>query len=76
VNAIAPGFHFTEMTDDLRGTCFEDAVQKRTPAGRWSTPDDLVGAALFLASPASDYVTGGVLTVDGGLSASDGIDRS
>jgi NAD(P)-dependent dehydrogenase (short-subunit alcohol dehydrogenase family) len=64
------------MTDDLRGTRFEDAVQKRTPAGRWGVPDDLVGAALFLASPASDYVTGAVLTVDGGLSASDGIDRS
>lgn len=67
VNAIAPGYMETDNTTKLR----EDAVRskqilERIPAGRWGTPDDLKGAAVFLASPASDYVTGTVLAVDGG----------
>jgi NAD(P)-dependent dehydrogenase (short-subunit alcohol dehydrogenase family) len=74
VNAIAPGWHHTEMTD-ARGSAFDEAVKRRTPAGRWGEPRDVVGAAIFLASPASDYVTGSVITVDGGYFASDGLDR-
>ncbi len=67
VNAIAPGYIRTNMTRVL----FEDpvrqrAIQDRIPAGRWGSPSDVVGAALFLASPASDYVNGHVLAVDGG----------
>jgi NAD(P)-dependent dehydrogenase (short-subunit alcohol dehydrogenase family) len=75
VNAIAPGYHFTEMVEELRGTAFEEAVRRRTPAGRWGEPNDLVGAAVFLASPASDFISGAVITVDGGYLASDGLDR-
>jgi len=75
VNAIAPGYHLTEMVDDVRGTPFEEAVRRRTPAGRWGEPNDVAGAAVFLASPASDFVTGAVITVDGGYFASDGLDR-
>jgi 2-deoxy-D-gluconate 3-dehydrogenase len=74
VNAIAPGWHNTAMTDG-RGSRFDEAVGRRTPAGRWGDPDDLVGAAVFLASPASDFIAGTVLTVDGGYFASDGLDR-
>jgi 2-deoxy-D-gluconate 3-dehydrogenase len=67
VNAIAPGYIATENTKALR----EDPVRSpailgRIPAGRWGVPEDLVGAAVFLASPASDYVHGEILTVDGG----------
>lgn len=67
VNAIAPGYIATDNTRALR----EDPDRSRTildriPAGRWGTPDDLAGATLFLASPASDYVSGIVLPVDGG----------
>jgi 2-deoxy-D-gluconate 3-dehydrogenase len=75
VNAIAPGYHLTEIVEDVRGTPFEEAVRRRTPAGRWGEPNDLVGAAIFLASAASDYISGTVLTVDGGYVASDGLDR-
>jgi 2-deoxy-D-gluconate 3-dehydrogenase len=67
VNAIAPGYMATNNTKALR----EDPVRSksildRIPAGRWGTPEDLQGAAVFLASPASDYVNGHVLVVDGG----------
>ena len=67
VNAIAPGYMATNNTRPLR----EDPIRSQTildriPAGRWGTPDDLRGAAIFLASSASDYVTGHVLVVDGG----------
>jgi 2-deoxy-D-gluconate 3-dehydrogenase len=75
VNAIAPGYYFTEISEELRGSKFEEAVKRRTPMGRWGEPDDLVGAAVFLASPASDFITGVVLNVDGGYLASDGVDR-
>jgi len=76
VNAIAPGWYFTEMTEELRGTPFDQAVRRRAPAGRWGETRDLVGACLFLASAASDYVSGIVIPVDGGYAASDGLDRS
>jgi 2-dehydro-3-deoxy-D-gluconate 5-dehydrogenase len=67
VNAIAPGYIATDNTEPLRtDSARYDAILQRIPAGRWGTPEDLKGAAVFLASPASDYVHGTVLTVDGG----------
>lgn len=67
VNAIAPGYMDTDNTEALRSNP-ERARQilERIPAGRWGRPEDLAGAAVFLASPASDYVHGHVLVVDGG----------
>ncbi|HUC67616.1 MAG TPA: glucose 1-dehydrogenase [Stellaceae bacterium] len=75
VNAIVPGWYFTEMTEELRGTAFEQSVVRRTPAGRWGDGRDLVGTCLYLASAASDYVSGAVIAVDGGYTASDGLER-
>ena len=75
VNAIAPGWIFTEMNDDARGTSFERAVVRRTPIGRWGSTQELIGACVYLASDASGYVTGSCLTVDGGYTASDGLGR-
>ena len=46
-----------------------ERILRRTPAGRWGTPEDLAGVAVFLAGPASDFVTGAALAVDGGFSA-------
>jgi len=70
VNAIAPGFFRTEMNTALTSNAeFTAWVEKRTPAGRWAEPHELAGAAVFLASPASRFVTGQVLYVDGGFTA-------
>jgi len=67
VNAIAPGYFETNNTAPLRGDANRaPAILARIPAGRWGVPDDLAGAAVFLASAASDYVHGIVLPVDGG----------
>ena len=67
VNAIAPGYFATENTAALRADETRNRqILERIPAGRWGQPEDLTGAAVFLASPASDYVTGTVLVVDGG----------
>lgn len=67
VNAIAPGYIATRTTDPLRADPARGAdILRRIPAGRWGTPQDLSGAAVFLASAASDYVSGHVLAVDGG----------
>lgn len=67
VNAIAPGYFATTNTEALQADPVRNRqILDRIPAGRWGTPRDLSGAAVFLASPASDYVTGTVLTVDGG----------
>jgi 2-dehydro-3-deoxy-D-gluconate 5-dehydrogenase len=67
VNAIAPGYMETDNTTALRADAARSRqILERIPAGRWGTPDDLVGAAIFLASPASAYVNGHVLAVDGG----------
>ena len=67
VNAIGPGYFITEMTADrARDKKFDAWVKLRTPAGRWGKPRELAGAAVFLASKASDFVTGQILYVDGG----------
>jgi len=67
VNAVAPGYVETANTEALRQDPARAAqILARIPAGRWATPDDVAGAAVFLASGASDYVHGHVLVVDGG----------
>ena len=67
VNAIAPGYMETDNTAALRADPVRDRqILERIPAGRWGVADDLATAVLFLASPASSYVTGVVLPVDGG----------
>jgi len=67
VNAIAPGYIATDNTAPLRADPVRNqAILARIPAGRWGAPADLAGAAVFLASPASDYVHGSILVVDGG----------
>jgi 2-deoxy-D-gluconate 3-dehydrogenase len=67
VNAIAPGYISTDNTQALRDDPDRNAgILARIPAGRWGRPDDLTGAAVFLASAASDYVHGTILAVDGG----------
>src|SRR5215207_3618504 len=67
VNAIAPGYMETDNTAALRADASRHRqITERIPAGRWGTPEDLAGAAIFLASSASDYVNGHVLVVDGG----------
>jgi NAD(P)-dependent dehydrogenase (short-subunit alcohol dehydrogenase family) len=71
VNVISPGWIDTEMTEDVRA--YEKANQfamARTPMRRWGTPEDFEGPAVFLASRASEFMTGSELTVDGGFGAS------
>ena len=70
-NAILPGWIDTELTAGARQQLpgLDEAVQARTPEGRWGVPQDLGGAAVFLASSASDFVTGTTLLVDGGFAA-------
>ena len=67
VNAITPGYIATNNTTALReDEARNRQIMVRIPAGRLGIPEDIAGAAVFLASPASDYVTGHVLAVDGG----------
>jgi 2-dehydro-3-deoxy-D-gluconate 5-dehydrogenase len=70
VNAVLPGWIDSALTRrarrDIQG--LEERVTARTPAGRWGTPDDFAGIAVFLASRASDFITGAAITVDGGYS--------
>lgn len=67
VNAIAPGYFRTDNTQALQDNPERNQdIEKRIPAGKWGEPEQLVGAAVFLATPASDYVNGHVLAVDGG----------
>ncbi|HYH79083.1 MAG TPA: 2-dehydro-3-deoxy-D-gluconate 5-dehydrogenase KduD [Longimicrobium sp.] len=70
VNAVAPGYFRTDNTQRLQDDPGRSAeISARIPAGRWGDPADLAGAVVFLASPASDYVNGHVLVVDGGWMA-------
>ncbi|MFT8639990.1 SDR family oxidoreductase [Bifidobacterium sp.] len=70
VNALAPGYIQTELTKSLvEDPAFTAWVQGRTPAARWGQVEDLVGTLLFLSSPASDFVNGQTLFVDGGMTA-------
>lgn len=70
VNAIVPGFIHTDLTEDLVNDPGEGAsLLARIPIQRWGVPDDLKGIAVFLASAASDYVSGAVIPVDGGFLA-------
>lgn len=72
VNGIGPGYFATAQTAPIRvgGHPFNEFIISRTPAGRWGNPEDLSGAAIFLASKASDFVNGHILYVDGGILAS------
>jgi 2-deoxy-D-gluconate 3-dehydrogenase len=71
-NAVLPGWIDTELTAGARAQVsgLNERVLARTPAGRWGTPQDLAGIAVFLASDASDFVTGAAIPVDGGYAAS------
>lgn len=74
INGIGPGYFATEQTAPIRkeGHPLHEFIINRTPAGRWGEPEDLGGAAVFLASRASDFVNGQVLYVDGGILATIG----
>ncbi len=74
INGIGPGYFATAQTEPIRkdGHPFNDFIINRTPAGRWGDPSDLAGAAIFLASSASDFVNGHILYVDGGILATIG----
>lgn len=71
VNAILPGWIDTALTRRAREQVagLHESVLKRTPAARWGVPDDFAGIAVFLAAPASDFVTGAAIAVDGGYSS-------
>lgn len=67
VNGIAPGYMVTNNTEQIRSDSKRnDAILERIPQGRWGRPDDIAGAAIFLASEASDYINGFTIAVDGG----------
>lgn len=71
VNAVLPGYIYTDMTQGLRSDpILNQKIINRTPAARWGKPEDIANAVLFLASNSSDYITGAILNVDGGMSAS------
>ena len=71
VNAVLPGWIDSELTRDARRQVagLHERVLARTPAGRWGVPEDLAGVAVFLASAASNFITGAAIPVDGGFSA-------
>jgi len=73
-NGIGPGYFATSQTEPIRvnGHPFNDFIISRTPAGRWGNPEELQGAAIFLASKASDFVNGHIVYVDGGILATIG----
>lgn len=74
VNGIGPGYFATSQTEPIRkdGHPLHEFIKSRTPAGKWGDPSDLAGAAVFLASKASDFINGHILYVDGGLLATIG----
>jgi gluconate 5-dehydrogenase len=68
VNGLAPGYFETELTQALvKDKDFSAWLANRTPAGRWGKVNELVGAAVFLASPSASFVNGHILYVDGGI---------
>lgn len=70
VNGLAPGYYDTELTSALvQDPAFTDWLCKRVPAGRWGRVEELIGATVFLAAPASDFVHGQLIFVDGGMTA-------
>jgi gluconate 5-dehydrogenase len=69
VNALSPGFFATETNAPLMASPMGERQRERSPAKRWAKPQEIAGAALFLASPAASYVNGHTLVVDGGVSA-------
>lgn len=69
VNAICPGYIRTPLTQSVQDSERGTFIQGRVPMGRWGEPEDIAGTALFLASPASDYLTGQLIVVDGGWMA-------
>ncbi|WP_162931125.1 SDR family NAD(P)-dependent oxidoreductase [Streptomyces sporangiiformans] len=70
VNGLAPGYVITELTRSLvDDPAFDSWIRGRTPAGRWAAVEDLVGTLVWLAAPASDFVNGQVIAVDGGLTS-------
>jgi 3-oxoacyl-[acyl-carrier protein] reductase len=73
VNYVAPGFVDTEMMAPFAG--YRDVTEARVPAARYAAPEEVAAAVAFLASPAASYITGAVIPVDGGLTASIGIQR-
>jgi len=66
VNAVAPGVVVTSLSKNVR-VLTKDAIKKMVPLGRYAEPEEIAGVVLFLASPAADYITGQVITIDGGL---------
>ncbi len=71
VNAIGPGYYVTEMTQSLADNAEFDAwLRRRTPAGRWGDPRELIGALILFSSSASDFISGQLLFVDGGITVS------
>jgi gluconate 5-dehydrogenase len=71
VNGLGPGYFATELTSTLvKDPVFTGWIEKRVPAGRWGQTEELSGAMIFLAAPASDFVNGHILYVDGGMTAS------
>jgi gluconate 5-dehydrogenase len=71
VNGIGPGYFLTDLTKPLsEDSEFDSWLKKRTPAGRWGDPEELVGTAVFLASEASNFINGQIIYVDGGFLAS------
>jgi len=73
VNYIAPGFVDTDMMAPF--AAHRAATESRVPAGRYARPDEIAAVAAFLASPAASYITGAMIPVDGGLTASLGVPR-
>lgn len=71
VNAIVPGWYETDLTRGMPASPLGDQIRRKTPAGRWGQPEDLIGPVVFLASAASDFVTGAALPVDGGYLVAD-----
>lgn len=71
VNAILPGWFETDLTRGLPARAAGEESRRKTPARRWGNPEDLVGTAVYLASHASDFVTGACIPVDGGYAVAD-----